>query len=70
MTKKEENYVLDLLEKIRDETHENNIMLKQICKVINVYLKNHNIENENDFNRNILANMISNVINVKGFKIK
>lgn len=70
MTKKEENYVLDLLERIRDETHENNIMLKQICKVINVYLKNHNIENENDFNRNILANMISNVINVKGFKIK
>lgn len=70
MTKKEENYVLDLLERIRDETHENNIMLKQICKVINVYLKNHNIENENDFNRNILANIISNVINVKGFKIK
>lgn len=70
MTKKEENYALDLLERIRDETHENNIMLKQICKVINVYLKNHNIENENDFSRNILANMISNVINVRGFKIK
>lgn len=70
MTKKEENYVLDLLERIRDETHENNIMLKQICKVINVYLKNHNSKNENDFNRNILANIISNVINVKGFKIK
>lgn len=79
MTYKEETYVLDTLkelqERIRDmpieklfkETHENNIMLRQICKVINHYLRNHNQENENDFGRNILANMVSNII---GFKDK
>lgn len=70
MTKKEENYALDLLERIRDETHENNIMLKQICRVINTYIKNHDNENKNDFERNVLANIFSNIINIKGFKIK
>lgn len=71
MTYKEETYVLDTLkelqEKIRDipleqlikETHENNIMLKQIIKVINHYISRANSENENDFARNILANLIS-----------
>lgn len=76
MTYKEESYVLDTLkelqEKIRDmpieqlvkETHENNIMLKQIIKVINTWLSHHNQENENDFERNILANLISNGLDI------
>ena len=71
MTYQEESYVLDTLkelqEKIRDmpleqlikETHENNIMLKQIIKVINTWLSHHNQENSNDFDRNVLANIIS-----------
>ena len=59
MTRKEENYTLDLLERIRSETHENNLMLKQICNVINTYLANHQRENEDDFGRNVLANPIS-----------
>lgn len=71
MTYKEETYVLDTLkelkEKIRDmpvkqlikETHENNIMLRQIIKVINTWLSHHNQENNNDFDRNVLANLIS-----------
>ena len=71
MTYKEESYVLDTLkelqEKIRDMpleqlirgTHENNIMLKQIIKVINNWLSHHNQENSNDFDRNVLANIIS-----------
>lgn len=71
MTYKEETYILDTLtelkERIRDmpieqlvrETHENNIMLKQIIKVLNTYIAHHNQENSNDFDRNVLANLIS-----------
>lgn len=65
MTNKDKDYILDNLERIRDETHENNIMLKQIIKVINHYLANHNQENDNDFMRNIIANLISNGINFR-----
>lgn len=65
MTNKDKDYILDNLERIRDETHENNIMLKQIIKVINHYLANHNQENDNDFMRNVMANLISNGINFR-----
>lgn len=65
MTRKEENYILDILERIRDETHENNIMLRHIIKVINTWIKHHPQENDNDFGMNVLANIISN-----GFKLK
>lgn len=77
MTYKEETYVLDTLKEIQEtirsptfkqlvkETHENNIMLKEIIKVINAYLSNYNNENYNDFFRNVLANLISNGINIK-----
>ena len=76
MTYEEESYVLDTLkelqEKIRDmpleqlikETHENNIMLKQIIKAINTWLSHHNQENSNDFDRNVLANMISSILGI------
>lgn len=71
MTHKEESYVLDTLLEIQDtirsptfkqfikETHENNIMLKQIIKVLNTYLARHHQENEDDFMRNVLANLVS-----------
>ena len=52
-------------ERLLKETHENNIMLKEIIKFINTYLSNHNNENDNDFFRNVLANLISNGINIK-----
>lgn len=65
MTRDDERYMFRMLEKIREETHENNIMLKQICKVINAYLLNHNKENDNDFERNIIANLISNGLDFK-----
>ena len=73
MTYKEESYILDTLKelqaRIRDmpieqlvkETHENNIMLKQIIKAINTWLSHHNQENLNDFDRNVLANFVSNM---------
>lgn len=52
-------------ERLLKETHENNIMLKEIIRFINTYLSNHNNENDNDFFRNVLANLISNGINIK-----
>ena len=71
MTYKEETYVLDTLKEIQEtirspefkqlikETHENNIMLRQIIKVINTWIKHHPQENANDFNMNVIANLIS-----------
>ena len=71
MTYKEETYVLDTLIEIQEtirslefkqlikETHENNIMLRQIIKVINTWFAHHNQENDNDFNMNVIANLIS-----------
>lgn len=73
MTHRQEAYVLDSLDELNStirspaikqlvkETHENNIMLKQIIKVINTYIANHHNENNDDFNRNVLANFVSNV---------
>ena len=73
MTYNAVTYVLDTLILIYDfirspefkqlikETHENNIMLRQIIKVINTWFAHHNQENDNDFNRNVMANLISNI---------
>jgi len=60
----EEDYILDNIEQIRKETHENTIMLRQIVKLINTYLARHHQENEDDFNRNVLANLISSTIDI------
>ena len=77
MTYEEESYVLDALKEMQEtirspeftqlikETHENNIMLRQIIKVINTWFSHHNQENSDDFDRNVLANLVSNII---GFK--
>ena len=64
MTYDEESYILDSIAQIKAETHENNIMLSQLCSVVNVYLANHHKENEEDFGRNVLANLISQFIDV------
>lgn len=68
MTRKDEDYLFDTLDIIQEETHENNIMLLQICNAINRYLANHNQENENDFGRNVLANLLSNVVELRTLK--
>lgn len=49
----------ELLENIYEETHENNLMLRQICHAINVHHARYHQENEDDFMRNIAANMFS-----------
>lgn len=64
MTRRQENRILKALDGIYVEVHENNLMLKQIVKVINTHLARHHQENEDDFNRNILANMISSGIGI------
>ena len=64
MTYKEESYMLDSIGEIMNEVHENNLMLHQICDVVNTYLANHNSENEDDFGRNVLANLLSSGIDI------
>lgn len=72
MTYKEESYVLDTLDELQEkirampnlkqmakEVHENNIMLRQIIKYLNRENLYANQENENDFVRNVIANLIS-----------
>lgn len=59
MTRKEERRVLHNIEVLREEIHENNHMLRQIIKVINTHLSRFHQENADDFERNVLANLIS-----------
>jgi len=55
MTPEEEKHLIETVE-------ENNRMLKEIIKFINFTMLKSNEDNINDFYRNVLANMISNVI--------
>lgn len=76
MTYKEESYILDTLIEIQEfirspdfkqlvrETHENNKMLKSIIKAINTHIAHHPQENRNDFLMNVLANLISNGVDL------
>ena len=66
MTYDEESYILDSIEQIKLETHENNLMLSQLCSVVNTWLSRHHQENEDDFERNILANLISQFADIGG----
>lgn len=66
MVREDEDYILDSIEQIRKEVHLNNRMLSEICDVINVYMFNHGNENNEDFMRNILANLISSGIDISG----
>ena len=64
MTYDDESYILDSIAQIKAEVHQNNLMLSQLCSVVNIYLANHYKENEEDFGRNVLANLISQFIDV------
>ena len=70
MTYDEETYIIDSIKQIKREVHENNTMLRQIIEVINYWLSNANAENSNDFDRNVLANLISNVFELNLFNRK
>ena len=59
MTYKEKSYVLDNITQIAKETHENNIMLRQICSYIR-YVYSHRLSDEqNAFEQNVFANIVS-----------
>ena len=59
MTYKEKSYVLDNIKQIAKETHENNIMLRQICSYIR-YVYSHRLSDEqNAFEQNVFANIVS-----------
>ena len=65
MTYKEESYLLDSITQVKAEVHENNLMLRDLCNAVNVYLSNHHQENEDDFGRNVLANLLSGALELK-----
>lgn len=50
------------MEELLQLTKENNYMLKQIIAYINSINRNADNENNNDFIRNILANLMSNAV--------
>lgn len=65
MRYRDEQYVLDTINDIRKETHENNIMLQHICSYINSTLSNR----KND-EQNVVAKLVSELLhNIKVNKI-
>jgi len=50
---------LKLLKENNELLKENNKMLKDIINFINIYLSKINSENQHDFIRNVIANLIS-----------
>lgn len=70
MTYKEESYVLDNIKQIAKETHENNIMLQHICSYIDNVLINRKNDEQNAFEQNVVANLVSELLhNIKISKI-
>ena len=68
MTYDEESWLFDTLDQMAREIHQNNLMLKDLCNVVNMYLARHNQENEDDFGRNVLANLISGTLDLSKFR--
>ena len=70
MTYNEESYLLEAIDRIAFEVHENNLMLKDLCTVVNTWLSHHHQENEDDFGRNVLANLLSSIVDINAIKKK
>lgn len=75
MNRRDEDYLFECVEEIMRKTHENSVllmenndMLRQIIHVVNTYLANHDKENEDDFGRNVLANIVSNILDCAKFR--
>ena len=70
---RDEQYVLDTLDDIRKETHENNIMLQHICSYISYIdhvLSTHKNNEQNAFEQNVVANLVSELLhNIKVNKL-
>ena len=65
MTKRDEEWLLQKTFENNQLLKENNKMLKQIVNVLNYYISHAKEENEYDFGRNVLANLISNVVDLR-----
>ena len=59
MTYKEESYGLDNIKQIAEETHESNIMLRQICSYIRYVYSHRPSDEQNAFEQNVFANIIN-----------
>lgn len=66
MTKRDEEWLLQKTYENNQLLKVNNQMLKQIVGVLNYHIAHANEENDNDFGRNVLANLISNIVNPRG----
>lgn len=66
MTTREEIRLQETLDELMDIVVENNIMLHQICDVINFHHARYQRENDDDFMRNVLANLLSSGVDIKG----
>ena len=67
MSNSDTDYIIEQLQIIRRETHENNIMLKSIIRYLTMEAANADNENINDFGRNVFANLISGMIDINRF---
>ena len=65
MTKRDEEWLLQKTLENNQLLKENNKMLKQIVNVLNYHIVHAREENEQDFGRNVLANLISNVVDLR-----
>ena len=65
MTKRDEEWLLQKTFENNQLLKENNKMLKQIVNVLNYYISHAREENKQDFGRNVLANLISNVVDLR-----
>ena len=70
MTTRDEKRLQEALDELMEVALENNIMLHQICDVINFHHARYNRENEEDFIRNILANLLSSGVDIKGLLVR
>lgn len=67
MTYKEEGYLLDGVRQIAKETHENNVMLRQICSYISYVYSQRPNDEDKAFEQNVFANIVSEMLDgVKG----
>ena len=64
MTTREEIRLQEALDELIEVALENNTMLHQICDVINFHHARYNRENEEDFGRNVLANILSQALDL------
>ena len=62
--------MLDNIKQIAKETHENNIMLQHICSYIDSVLNTRKNDEQNAFEQNVVANLVSELLhNIKVNKL-